>query len=135
MNKYLFTLVLLLALLLTACGGSAGPATTIDVTMTEFTFTPTAFTVPVGQEITVNAQNTGAVIHNFVIMKLNTTVGEDFDAADEGNIYWQLEIQPGAQATGTFTAPSEPGDYQVVCRTPGHYVAGMIATLTVVAGE
>ena len=135
MNKQLFVLVFLSALLLAACGGNAGPSTTIDVTMTEFTFTPTSFTAPAGQQVTVNAQNNGAVVHNFVLMKLNTTVGEDFDAADEANIYWQLEVQPGGQATGTFTAPSEPGDYQVICRTPGHYVAGMIATLTVVAGQ
>ena len=135
MKKQLFVLVLLSALLLVSCGGNAGPTSTIDVTMTEFTFTPNTFTVPAGQQVTVNAQNNGAVVHNFVVMKQNTTVGEDFDAADEANIYWQLEVQPGQQATGTFTAPSEPGDYQVICRTPGHYVAGMISTLTVVAGQ
>jgi uncharacterized cupredoxin-like copper-binding protein len=135
MNKRLFALCLLLALLLTACGGKSAASTTIDVTMTEFTFTPNTFTVPAGQEITINANNSGAVVHNFVIMKLNTAVGEDFGPEDEANIYWQLEMQPGQQSTATFTAPSEPGDYQVVCRTAGHYVAGMIATLTVVAGN
>ena len=135
MNKKLFITSLLFVLLLTACGGGSSPSTTIDVTMTEFNFTPAEFTVPAGQEITVTAHNNGAVVHNFVVMKLGTAVGDDFGPEDEPNIFWQLEIQPGSQTSGKFTAPTEPGDYQVVCRTPGHYVAGMIAKLTVVAAK
>ncbi len=134
MNKKLFVPLLLCALLLASCGGSA-PSSTINVEFTEFHFTPDTFTIPAGQEITINAHNNGAVVHNFVIMKLGTAVGDDFGPEDEPNIFWQLEIQPGEQTTAKFTAPTEPGDYQVTCRTPGHYVAGMIAKLTVVAGK
>ena len=134
MKGFQYLLIVLLALASSSCGGG-GPTTTIDVTLSEFSFTPNTFTVPAGQEISINAQNNGAVVHNFIVMNLDTSVGEEFNSEDEANIYWQLEIQPGQDSTATFTAPSEPGDYQIVCSTPGHYVAGMIGTLTVVAGE
>jgi len=134
MNNKLSVLFLVFAFALASCGGS-GPSTTIDVAFAEFTFTPNTFTIPAGQEITLNVVNNGAVIHEFVIMKLGESVGEDFGDEDEGNIYWEVEAEPGEKKTVTFTAPDEAGEYQVVCGTEGHYVAGMIGTLTVVAGE
>ena len=134
MKKLLFVLFFVMTFVLSACGG-AGPSTTIDVTFLEFSFTPSSFTVPAGQEITINASNNGAVVHEFVIMKLGQTVGDDFGDEDEGNIYWEIEAEPGKSVTATFTAPSEPGEYQVVCGTKGHYMAGMVGKLIVVAGK
>jgi len=64
-------------------------------------------------------------------MKFGTKVGKDFGHADEANIYWEMEVDAGGSATATFTAPSEPGEYQVVCGIAGHYMAGMVATLVV----
>ena len=135
MIKKLLMISLVFVFMLSGCGGGAGASKTINVEFTEFHFTPDSFTVPAGEEITVNGNNNGAVVHNFVIMKLGTAVGEDFGPEDEPNIFWQMEIQPGSKATAMFTAPTTPGDYQVVCRTQGHYVAGMIAKLTVVAAK
>lgn len=132
MKKSLFVLFVLM-FVLTACGGGGGPSTTIDVTFAEFSFTPAEFTIPAGQEITITAKNDGAVIHEFVIMKLGETIGDDFGDEDEGNIYWEVEAEPGTTATATFTAPTEPGEYQLVCGTEGHFVAGMLGKLTVVA--
>jgi uncharacterized cupredoxin-like copper-binding protein len=126
--------VVLLGLLLAACGGG-GASKTINVTMTDFQFQPNQFTVPAGQEITFNSSNNGAVVHNFVIMKLGTTAGDFFDEEDAPNVYWEVELLPGASVNTSFTAPSEPGDYQVVCRTEGHIVSGMTAKLTVVPTE
>jgi uncharacterized cupredoxin-like copper-binding protein len=121
-----------LTFVVSACSGGGKPTTTIDVTLAEFIFTPSEFTVPAGQEITVNATNNGAVVHNFVIMKQGQSVGDDFGDEDEANIYWEIQADPGESANGTFTAPTEPGEYQVVCRTEGHYMAGMIGKLVVV---
>jgi len=135
MNRKLFAVLLVFVFLLTACGGGNGPSNTLNVDFTEFHFTPDAFRVPAGQEITLNATNSGAVVHEFVIMKLGESVGEDFGDEDEGNIYWEVEAEPGEKKTVTFTAPTEPGEYQVVCGTQGHYVAGMIGKLTVVADK
>jgi len=135
MNKKLLVLSLIFAFLLAACGGGNGASTTINVEFTEFHFTPDAFTIPAGQEITINATNNGAVIHEFVIMKLGESVGEDFGDEDEGNIFWEVEAEAGKKVSETFTAPTEPGEYQVVCGTEGHYVAGMVGKLTVVADK
>ena len=95
-------------------------------------FEPSEYAIPVGQEITLELSNNGAVEHEFVIMKFGTSVGDDFGDEDEDNIYWEAELEPGESGTFTFTAPSEPGEYQIVCGTEGHYVAGMVGSLVVV---
>jgi uncharacterized cupredoxin-like copper-binding protein len=129
----LIALVAVFALVLTACGSGSGPSTEIEVEFTDFHFTPDSWVIPAGQEITLTAANAGAVEHEFVIMKLGTTVGDDFGDEDEENIYWEVEAAAGETVTVTFIAPSEPGEYQIVCGTEGHFVAGMVGSLTVVA--
>lgn len=135
MYKKITVLGLVLTLLLASCGGS-GPSTTLDVTLTDFAFVPNVFTVPAGQEITLNIANNGAVVHNFVIMQLGKTAGDTFNDEDQANVFWEeRDIPPAGELSVTFTAPTEPGEYQVVCRTPGHIASGMIGKLTVVAEE
>jgi uncharacterized cupredoxin-like copper-binding protein len=134
MKKFsiLIAIILGLTLALTGCG-SSGPTTNLRVDMVDFMFNPADYTVPANQEITLELFNNGAVEHEIVIMKFGTEVGDDFGDEDEANIYWEAELEPGASGTYTFTAPSEPGEYQVVCGTPGHYLAGMVGKLIVVA--
>ncbi len=93
MNKrfFLITVSIALSITLFACG-KQGPTTNIEVNMVEFTFTPSEFTVPAGQEITVKATNNGAVRHDFVIFKLGTDAGEKFGPEDKANVYWQVEL-------------------------------------------
>lgn len=134
MKRYLIVAAVILSLTLASCGGG-GPSTNIDVTMSDFQFQPNQFTVPAGQEISFSSTNNGAVVHNFVIMKLGTTAGDFFDEEDVPNVYWEVELLPGASTETSFMAPSEPGDYEVVCRTEGHIVSGMTARLTVVPAE
>jgi len=120
------------SLILAACSAGDAPSADLKVEFTDFTFNPNAFTIPAGQEIqeiTLVAANASAVMHEFVIMKLGATVGDDFGDEDEGNIYWEIEVE---SKTVTFTAP-EAGEYQIVCGTKGHFVAGMVGSLTVVA--
>ncbi len=128
------TIIFALSALLTAC--TSGPSTKINVTLTEFTFIPAEFTVPAGAEITFHAENTGAIRHEFVVFKLGETPGDHFDLdEDEAKIYWQAELAPATEVDATFTAPSEPGEYIVTCRTEGHIEAGMIGRLYVVVPE
>lgn len=136
MRKYLVLVAAVfgLSLILSACGG-AGPSTTINVTMTDFHFEPMEYTVPAGQEITVNATNNGAVEHEFVVFNYGQTAGDKFGDEDEDNIYWEVEVQPGQTTNTTFTAPTEAGEYYVTCGIEGHLEAGMTAKLVVVAGE
>lgn len=135
MKKQLLIVVMLLLLVLAACGGGNSAKTSYSVTLTDFAYTPNELTVPAGEEITIDAANTGAVIHNFIIMNLGTSAGTEYTAEDDANAYWKLEVPAGGSTDTTFTAPSEPGEYEIVCSTPGHLQAGMIGKLIVVASE
>lgn len=135
MKKSFMYVAVLFSLLLVSCGSAGGASDSIDVTMTDFQFQPNQFTVPAGQEISFSSSNNGAVVHNFVIMKLGTSAGPMFDEEDIPNVYWQVELVPGASAETSFTAPTEPGEYQIVCKTEGHIASGMTGKLTVVQAE
>jgi uncharacterized cupredoxin-like copper-binding protein len=124
-----FILLLILALPLTACNNTP---TTINVTLSDYNYTPDTFTVPAGKEITLNMTNQGFVSHMFIIFKLGTDAGAKYGPEDEENIYWKTEILPGKSATATFTAPTEPGEYYVTCGLGGHHEVGMAGKLIVV---
>ena len=136
MKRTFIIMAVLVSLSLVSCGGGGGPSTTIDVTLTDFQFQPSQFTVPAGQTITFNSSNNGAVVHNFVIMNLGTSAGDSFDEEDVPNVYWETELQPGGSTTTTFTAPSAPGEYQVMSPTQGNIVSRITArSIVVPAGE
>lgn len=101
--------------------------------MKDYAYDPKEHVVPAGKDITVHLVNSGTVTHNFIIMKAGTNIGQDFDEEDEPHIYWQVQLSPGKSATSSFTAPSKPGEYVIVCSTAGHYIAGMTGKLVVVA--
>jgi uncharacterized cupredoxin-like copper-binding protein len=124
---------LCLTAMLAACGGASAPSTTLSVITTDFTFSPNTFTVPAGQTISLSITNNGAVAHSFIIMKAGMQVKDHFADADPASIYWkQAPIPPGNSMKTTFTAPTGPGEYQIVCGVSGHFEAGMEAKLIVV---
>jgi len=131
MKKILALGMLMLALLLTACGNS-DPATKVNFTMTDFAFSPGEFTIRAGQEITLHITHEGTVQHNFIVMKFGTDAGEMFDEADQDNIFWEMALQPGDSKTVLFTAPEQPGAYQIICGMPGHLQSGMVGKLIVI---
>ena len=135
MKKYAWiSLLVVLSLALASCGGGGGGASKdIRVTMTDFKFAPDKFTVPAGQQISLSATNNGAITHDFIIMKLGTQVGDHYSSANEPEVYWKIEVPAGQSVKETFTAPADLGEYQVLCGIPGHYEAGMVAKLVVVA--
>ncbi len=124
-------LIVLFIISLSACQGGA-PSTNINVELSDFAITPNRLIVPAGLEITIHVTNNGSIIHDLTIMKLGVDVGDKFDVEDQDNIYWEMEIQTGEIETVKFLAPDQPGDYQIVCRMPGHLQAGMFGTLEVV---
>jgi len=121
-------LVVLAVSILSACGPKA---VTLNVDMKEFAFTPDTFTVPAGAKVTLNMTNSGALEHEMVIMVLGKEATPPFDDDDEPNIYWEHELEHGASETVEFTAPTEPGTYQIVCGIPEHLEQGMKGTLIV----
>lgn len=126
-------IILLASLALTACGGgggssSGGGSTSISSTMTDFKFDPNAWTVPAGQSITLKLTNNGSVEHTWVLVKTPVTPPAPQGGSD---VLFTAKVQPGQTQSFTFTAPSAPGDYEVICDVPGHLEAGMDGKLTV----
>jgi uncharacterized cupredoxin-like copper-binding protein len=131
MKKARFFLIILLGLafVLTACGGSS---TVLKITMDDFKYDPMENSIQAGKDITLDIKNDGAVLHEYVIMKLGKTAGDKFGDEDEDNIFWDVEVEPGTSKRVTFNAPLEAGTYEIVCGTQGHLEAGMKGTLIVI---
>ena len=119
-----------LALVLTACGGPK--KVTLNVTATDTGYDSTTYTVPAGAKVTLNMTNTGVLEHEFAVLKLGEHVTPPFGEKDEDKILWELDgVQAGTTKSDSFTAPTQPGSYDVICGIPGHIEKGMIATLVV----
>ncbi len=122
-------LVLALSLILTACGSNKN---TLDVTATDTGYDSKTYTVPAGAQVTLKMTNNGSTQHEFAILKKGEHVTHPFGEKDENKIFWELDgVDPGTSKSGTFTAPTDPGEYDVVCGIPGHIEQGMTATLVV----
>lgn len=140
MKKYLSLFVLLLfALVLAACGGGDGEeaaddgatTATLDVVENDIYFgdtndneqNPPTWTVPAGSDVTVNIDNRGALEHNWAVVELGAEVPNPFVEADHsGIILLDSGLEPpGESATFNFTAPTDPGEYTVICTVAGHY--------------
>ncbi len=122
-------IVLALALVLSACGSNK---TTLNVSTTDTGYDSKTYTVPAGAEVTLNMTNNGSIEHEFAILKLGEHVTPPFGDKDEDKIYWELDgVDAGETKSDTFTAPAEPGEYDVICGIPGHIELGMVATLIV----
>ena len=132
MRKLSFTVMFVLALTLTACGPQK---VTLNVTASEQGYDSPTYTVPAGAEVTVNLINTGAAPHVFDILKLGEHVTSTFQPTDKEKILWGLSASAGETKSGTFTAPTEPGEYDIICPVPGHMQMGMTATLIVAAAK
>lgn len=120
-RKFVLFVGLLIAAsaVLAACGGGGGGggagAVTVSVEGSEFAYQPADISAKPGQKVTINFKNAGTVEHTFVIKDLN----------------FKLTAQPGQTVTGTFTAPSTPGTYEIHCDVAGHTEAGMQGKLVV----
>jgi FtsP/CotA-like multicopper oxidase with cupredoxin domain len=101
-------------------GGSASGATasgppTVEVTLTEFRFSPLMITLPVGGG-TLNISNTGSAVHTLTVPELGLRSGD---------------INPGATAQLKIGADVAPGMYAVLCEIAGHAANGMTASLMI----
>jgi uncharacterized cupredoxin-like copper-binding protein len=130
-NKLFVVGAVLLGFLALGMAGCGPKTATLDATLSDNKFTPAEWTVPAGAEVTINLKNDGTAVHEWVLMNNGKTVTVPFSDDDEGNIFWEQEVEPGESATATFTAPTQAGEYQIVCGTKGHIEDGMIGKLTV----
>ena len=97
--------------------GAAAPAS-VDVTVSEFRFSPLMITLPV-EGGTINISNTGSAVHTFSVPELGLKSGD---------------INPGATAQ-VKVGPVAAGMYNVLCEIAGHAANGMTASLMIGAGS
>lgn len=104
-------------------GNGDGEEVTIDVSMGDNFFEPSEFTVPADATVTINLTNDGAAIHNMRF------AGEDneFNTGDDA-VSDPSTVAAGDTATLTFTAPSEAGEFGLLC---DFHPTDMTGTLTV----
>lgn len=148
--------VLVSAAALGACGdddGDAGAGATdantlsvIDVSMTDMAFSPNSLTVARGDVVTFRFHNDGAVVHEAVIgdegyqnehAGTMTTVSGEGDGAAHGGVAHgatgdgpMVAVAPGETGELTFRF-DEARTMLIGCHQPGHYEAGMKATIDV----
>lgn len=133
-NKIFSVLLVVFALALVACGGSAAseqaPAEeVIGVDMNDIYYgdtndnveNPPVWQVNSGSNVTIRMENMGALEHNWAVLKAGEDIPVPFDEADHGGkiLFSAGNVAGGASNEVSFTAP-EPGDYNVVCTVPGH---------------
>lgn len=97
--------------------GSQGAASSIDITTTEFKFTPDQISAKAGN-VTFRVTNGGQAEHNFVV---EDTSGKKIKAIEV--------ILPGK--TETLSLDLASGDYNLACTLPGHKEGGMLIPLKV----
>ncbi len=93
-------------------GGAASTAATVEVTLSEFRFSPLMIMLPV-EGGTINISNTGSAVHTFTVPELDLKSGD---------------INPGATAQ-IKVGPVAAGTYSVLCEIAGHAANGMTASL------
>jgi nitrite reductase (NO-forming) len=127
MNKHLMAMLAVLAIVAAACGNGDAPTdepaepavggdngtVEIDVVMGDIFYQPDSVEIPAGTTLVVNANNEGAIEHDFELE----------DGQGTGM------VQPGESATGEIG----PFDESTVafCTVPGHREAGMEFDITV----
>ena len=121
-------LIVVFALTLTACGSNKA---TLNVTVTDQGYDSSTYTVPAGAEVTVNFTNNGGEEHSLIILKQGEHVTPPFQTEDEAKVMWYIIAHPGETKSGTFKAPAEPGEYDIICPVPGDIELRIKATLMV----
>lgn len=122
-------------LVLGACGDDDdddgdGASTSIEATASEFQFEPDSWTVPAGEEFTIEFENDGTTEHEWAVINLGEDIESEGDFA-ENKVLLEVEALPAGESTDERFTIDEPGTYQVICALEGHFDSGMEGSLTV----
>jgi uncharacterized cupredoxin-like copper-binding protein len=127
-------------LLLPACSSSPpehdGPL--LHVKIKDFKIHPARPSVEGGQ-LTLSVWNEGPTTHEFVVVHSDQAadelpIGEDGIRVDEDAMAPVDELEEiGAKTRGILSVSLPPGHYVLFCNLDGHYLAGMRASLEVIA--
>jgi len=153
MRHVRLALVAVIAVVLAACsggGGDSSPAapssptdaasapavpTRVEVQLADaMTIEPATMSVPAGEPVTFVVTNTGAIEHEFFLGDEAAQAEHEQEMAEMGGMGHDEEmgiaVDPGATKELTVTFP-EAGTILAGCHVPGHYPAGMKATVEI----
>jgi uncharacterized cupredoxin-like copper-binding protein len=97
-------------------------------------FAPDPITVGAGKEVTFVVKNEGVIVHEFFVGTEDEQVDHAAEMAAGGMSHGHdnaLSLKAGETGSLTMTF-AKAGSLLIGCHEPGHYDAGMKATLTVV---
>ncbi|MBA2519578.1 MAG: cupredoxin domain-containing protein [Chloroflexia bacterium] len=95
---------------------AASGAGALMVIGTEFRLDPAELRVGAGESVNITFENAGEVPHTFTIPAFDLDTGS---------------VAVGHTATISFTAPSAPGTFEMLCTFGGHLEAGMVGSLVI----
>jgi len=106
----------------------------IEVTLSdEMRIEPGAMTIPVGRPVTFVVTNGGAIDHEFFLGDEAMQAEHEEEMTESGGMMGHdeengISVEPGEtrELTHTFASPAE---WLAGCHVPGHYDAGMRATV------
>jgi uncharacterized cupredoxin-like copper-binding protein len=104
---------------------------TVGASLREFAIATTARTAAAGK-VTFTVRNTGAIKHEFVVLKTPKPAGsllKGAEADEAGNVGEIGNVSPGQSKKLTLNLKA--GHYALICNLPGHYKSGQYADLTV----
>jgi uncharacterized cupredoxin-like copper-binding protein len=121
--------------------GIAGDAKTVRRTIAvgmgdDMRFTPGKITVKLGETVKFNIQNTGQMLHEFVLgtkheLDAHAALMLKFPNMEHSEPY-MAHVPPGKTGHIVWTF-NKAGDFEFACLMAGHYQAGMVGTITVLA--
>lgn len=142
----------LLAVTVAACGdddadgaGAGGATRTIEVDMVDLAFEPSTIDVDAGETVRFVFTNNGEVPHDAFIGDFDAQAGHAADMADmadmgdtadehgggHGEGSDAITVEPGERAELVHTFGADDDELLIGCHQPGHYEAGMVASIRV----
>jgi uncharacterized cupredoxin-like copper-binding protein len=110
-----------------ATAGKRTAATTVTITLDDYSVHLSRVTVPVGARVRFVAVNAGQVRHEAVLER----AGARNHPLQLGGERTEIEgLGPRVTRSAVWRLTAR-GDYQIACHVPGHYQRGMVATLHV----
>jgi len=120
-------------------GGDAKAVTrTIEVTMLDtMRFMPAQITVKQGETVRLRVKNVGKVMHELVIgtkqeLDVHAEMMKKHPNMEHDEPY-MAHVSPDKSAEIIWNF-NRAGDFDFACLLPGHYEAGMVGKITVIAG-
>lgn len=132
-KKHLLIIILIIFITvdISACSSVYDEATTSPtITLNDINFDPEKVIFPANENITITLINNGTMEHKWALMA--KPVESPFDASDEANIFFAIEVEAGEITTATFYSPAAAGEYEMVCAIPGHHEGDLFGKVIVV---